>query len=200
MWFRAPIGCAAKAPPRRTTRLWRVAAQRRAESISATRATARRCSCGGTQPSGWIPRDCHWASFRGGRYAVRRLELDAGDSLVLYSDGITEAQDPAGKDTRKNACSVPCGIALTKAPAVWLTASCEMSPVPGNSSTSRRYDAAHHAPAWMTQARPAVIGSESPGRFYDLCSHGECRKSRSDHGRKQRTGVRNGAAVGAGGR
>ena len=33
--------------------------------------------------------------FCGGQYAVRRLKLDAGDSLVLYSDGITEAQDPA---------------------------------------------------------------------------------------------------------
>ena len=29
---------------------------------------------------------------------VRRLSLGAGESLVLYSDGITEAQDPAGDD------------------------------------------------------------------------------------------------------
>lgn len=34
--------------------------------------------------------------FCGGQYTVRRLSLDAGDSLVLCSDGITEAQDPAG--------------------------------------------------------------------------------------------------------
>ena len=32
--------------------------------------------------------------FCGGQYTVRRLSLGAGDSLVLYSDGITEAQDP----------------------------------------------------------------------------------------------------------
>jgi sigma-B regulation protein RsbU (phosphoserine phosphatase) len=29
---------------------------------------------------------------------VRQLSLSAGDSLVLYSDGITEAEDPAGGD------------------------------------------------------------------------------------------------------
>jgi phosphoserine phosphatase RsbU/P len=34
--------------------------------------------------------------FFGGEYAVRRFTLDPGDYLVLYSDGITEAQDPAG--------------------------------------------------------------------------------------------------------
>lgn len=36
--------------------------------------------------------------FCGGKYAIRRVELDAGDSLVLYSDGITEAQDGEGKE------------------------------------------------------------------------------------------------------
>jgi sigma-B regulation protein RsbU (phosphoserine phosphatase) len=36
--------------------------------------------------------------FCGGQYAVRQLNLGAGDSLVLYSDGITEAQDPSGDD------------------------------------------------------------------------------------------------------
>jgi sigma-B regulation protein RsbU (phosphoserine phosphatase) len=36
--------------------------------------------------------------FCGGKYTVRPLSLNAGDSLVLYSDGITEAQDPAGDD------------------------------------------------------------------------------------------------------
>jgi sigma-B regulation protein RsbU (phosphoserine phosphatase) len=36
--------------------------------------------------------------FCGGQYAVRQLNLSAGESLVLYSDGITEAQDPAGDD------------------------------------------------------------------------------------------------------
>jgi len=34
--------------------------------------------------------------FCDGRCAVRHLRLDPGDSLVLYSDGITEAQDPEG--------------------------------------------------------------------------------------------------------
>ncbi len=34
--------------------------------------------------------------FCEGRYAIRRMELDPGDALVLYSDGITEAQDAAG--------------------------------------------------------------------------------------------------------
>lgn len=34
--------------------------------------------------------------FCGGRYEVREVRLDRGDSLVLYSDGITEAQDAAG--------------------------------------------------------------------------------------------------------
>lgn len=36
--------------------------------------------------------------FCGGKYATRRLSLGAGDSLVLYSDGITEAPDPAGEE------------------------------------------------------------------------------------------------------
>lgn len=36
--------------------------------------------------------------FCGSQYAVRRLSLDYGDSLVLYSDGITEAQDPEGNE------------------------------------------------------------------------------------------------------
>jgi sigma-B regulation protein RsbU (phosphoserine phosphatase) len=34
--------------------------------------------------------------FCDGRYATRQVLLDAGESLVLYSDGITEAQDAAG--------------------------------------------------------------------------------------------------------
>jgi sigma-B regulation protein RsbU (phosphoserine phosphatase) len=34
--------------------------------------------------------------FCEGRYEARRVELDRGDGLVLYSDGLTEAQDPEG--------------------------------------------------------------------------------------------------------
>jgi sigma-B regulation protein RsbU (phosphoserine phosphatase) len=34
--------------------------------------------------------------FCSGRYTVRHVLLNRGESLVLYSDGITEAQDPAG--------------------------------------------------------------------------------------------------------
>jgi len=34
--------------------------------------------------------------FCEGRYTIRQIQLEAGDSLVLYSDGITEAQDSAG--------------------------------------------------------------------------------------------------------
>jgi sigma-B regulation protein RsbU (phosphoserine phosphatase) len=34
--------------------------------------------------------------FSNGRYAVQQIRLDPGDSLVLYSDGITETQDPEG--------------------------------------------------------------------------------------------------------
>jgi sigma-B regulation protein RsbU (phosphoserine phosphatase) len=34
--------------------------------------------------------------FSGGRYGIRQVPLDPGDSLVLYSDGITESQDPEG--------------------------------------------------------------------------------------------------------
>lgn len=36
--------------------------------------------------------------FCGGKYAIRHVELDPGESLVLYSDGITEAQDSEGKE------------------------------------------------------------------------------------------------------
>ena len=36
--------------------------------------------------------------FCGGQYTVQHLGLGAGESLVLYSDGITEAQDPAGDE------------------------------------------------------------------------------------------------------
>ncbi len=36
--------------------------------------------------------------FCGGQYDVQSLNLDAGDTLVLYSDGITEAEDPAGEE------------------------------------------------------------------------------------------------------
>jgi phosphoserine phosphatase RsbU/P len=34
--------------------------------------------------------------FAEARYAIKHIALDPGDSLVLYSDGITEAQDPDG--------------------------------------------------------------------------------------------------------
>jgi phosphoserine phosphatase RsbU/P len=34
--------------------------------------------------------------FCDGRYAIRQIRLDPGDSLVLYSDGITEVEDPEG--------------------------------------------------------------------------------------------------------
>ena len=36
--------------------------------------------------------------FCGGQYTVQHINLGAGESLVLYSDGITEAQDPAGDE------------------------------------------------------------------------------------------------------
>ncbi len=36
--------------------------------------------------------------FCGGAYTVQQVPLGAGESLVLYSDGITEAQDPAGEE------------------------------------------------------------------------------------------------------
>lgn len=36
--------------------------------------------------------------FPAGQYGVRRLSLNAGESLVLYSDGITEALDPGGEE------------------------------------------------------------------------------------------------------
>jgi len=36
--------------------------------------------------------------FAGGAYTVRQIPLAAGDSLVLYSDGVTEAQDPDGNE------------------------------------------------------------------------------------------------------
>jgi sigma-B regulation protein RsbU (phosphoserine phosphatase) len=40
--------------------------------------------------------------FCGGQYTVCQLSLDDGESLVLYSDGITEAQDPAGDDYQED--------------------------------------------------------------------------------------------------
>ena len=36
--------------------------------------------------------------FCSGRYAVKHIRLEPGESLVLYSDGITEAQDSQGND------------------------------------------------------------------------------------------------------
>jgi sigma-B regulation protein RsbU (phosphoserine phosphatase) len=36
--------------------------------------------------------------FCGGQYTVHNLDLAAGESLILYSDGLTEAQNPAGDD------------------------------------------------------------------------------------------------------
>ncbi len=39
--------------------------------------------------------------FCGGKYTTRQLCLDAGDSLVLYSDGITEAEDEAGEQYKE---------------------------------------------------------------------------------------------------
>ncbi|MGB9455057.1 MAG: SpoIIE family protein phosphatase [Bryobacteraceae bacterium] len=39
--------------------------------------------------------------FCGGQYTVRHISLGAGESLVLYSDGITEAQDPSGDEYRE---------------------------------------------------------------------------------------------------
>ena len=40
--------------------------------------------------------------FCGGQYTVCHLSLDDGECLVLYSDGITEAQDPAGDDYQED--------------------------------------------------------------------------------------------------
>jgi phosphoserine phosphatase RsbU/P len=36
--------------------------------------------------------------FCAGQYTVRHISLGAGESLALYSDGITEAQDPVGNE------------------------------------------------------------------------------------------------------
>lgn len=36
--------------------------------------------------------------FSSARYAVKHIPLDGGDRLVLYSDGVTEAQDPKGNE------------------------------------------------------------------------------------------------------
>jgi phosphoserine phosphatase RsbU/P len=36
--------------------------------------------------------------FSDGRYAIRQLRLEPGESVVLYSDGITDAQNPEGED------------------------------------------------------------------------------------------------------
>jgi sigma-B regulation protein RsbU (phosphoserine phosphatase) len=36
--------------------------------------------------------------FCGSQYTVRQIRLEAGESLALYSDGITEAQDPDGEE------------------------------------------------------------------------------------------------------
>ena len=35
--------------------------------------------------------------FEGARYDVDRRVLDVGDLLLMYSDGITEAEDPGGR-------------------------------------------------------------------------------------------------------
>jgi sigma-B regulation protein RsbU (phosphoserine phosphatase) len=40
--------------------------------------------------------------FCGGRYAIKQIELDRGDTMVLYSDGITEAEDLQGDTYDEN--------------------------------------------------------------------------------------------------
>lgn len=40
--------------------------------------------------------------FCGGKYATRRLSLGAGDSLVLYTDGITESENETGDEYRED--------------------------------------------------------------------------------------------------
>lgn len=40
--------------------------------------------------------------FCGGVYTVRHISLGAGESLALYSDGITEAQDPVGDEYQED--------------------------------------------------------------------------------------------------
>ena len=35
--------------------------------------------------------------FEGSTYEIGRLRLDPGDAIIMYSDGITEAEDPAGQ-------------------------------------------------------------------------------------------------------
>ena len=42
-------------------------------------------------------------------YADVRHTLDAGDTVVLYSDGVTDAQNTDGEDTAKAAFTICCG-------------------------------------------------------------------------------------------
>jgi sigma-B regulation protein RsbU (phosphoserine phosphatase) len=61
--------------------------------------------------------------FPGGRYTTRHVPLACGDCLVLYSDGITEAQDPQDNDYEEDRliralCAHPGGDVRTLAGAV----------------------------------------------------------------------------------
>ena len=62
------------------------------------RGRTRRSSDGRTvATSGWHGTGVALGMFDGSTYAAAETTIDPGDALILYSDGITEAEDPAGR-------------------------------------------------------------------------------------------------------
>ena len=62
------------------------------------RDTTRRSSFIPRAPSSsWLPAVCRWVSKRDADYKEGRTQLQHGDVLVIYSDGVTEATSPSAK-------------------------------------------------------------------------------------------------------
>ena len=62
-------------------------------------ATCRRCCCAGASEAIWLEEGGSVVGLSAdAEYVTASISLEPGDLLVLYTDGLTEAQNPSGEE------------------------------------------------------------------------------------------------------